>query len=86
MRVGTGPTNKFLPYSQISPAYKNLLSTSPQDDGPLGYLLEVYVDDFMGLAVPTSQRILDHVSNGVMYGIHDVFPKNSSKRRVHGTP
>ena len=28
----------------------------------------------MGLAIPTSRRVLDHVANGVMCGIHDVFP------------
>jgi hypothetical protein len=36
--------------------------------------VEVYVDDFMLLAIPTSQDLLVHVAQGVMTGIHDVFP------------
>ena len=37
------------------------------------YLLEVYVDDFMSLVIPTSGKQLQHVANAVMRGIHDVF-------------
>ena len=33
----------------------------------------------MGLAVPTSRRVLDHVANGVMCGIHDVFPSEEEE-------
>ena len=36
-------------------------------------MLEVYVDDFIGITIPTSQQHLDHVANAVMYSIHDVF-------------
>ena len=38
------------------------------------YLLEVYVDNFVSLVVPTSCDQLHHVSTGTMAGIHDVFP------------
>jgi hypothetical protein len=38
------------------------------------YLLEVYVDDFVSLVIPTSREQLLHVSTGTMMGIHDVFP------------
>ncbi len=40
------------------------------------YLLEVYVDDFVSLVVPTSREQICHVSTGIMAGIHDVFPAN----------
>ena len=36
--------------------------------------MEVYVDDYIGIAIPTSREQLDHVSRGIMHGIHDVFP------------
>ncbi len=38
------------------------------------YLLEVYVNNFVILVVPTSRKQLCHVSTGTMTGIHDVFP------------
>ncbi len=42
--------------------------------------MEVFVDDFIALAIPVSQTQLDHVANSVMYGIHDVFlPDNSEE-------
>ena len=37
------------------------------------YLLEVYVDNFVSLVIPTSREQLCHVSMGTMTGIHDVF-------------
>jgi hypothetical protein len=40
----------------------------------LRFLLEVFMDDYIGLAIPTSRHQLLHYSNAVMYGIHDVFP------------
>ena len=72
--LGKGPHNPQLKYSQTSEAYAGLPQHSPCDADPFKYLIEVYVDDFMGLAIPTSRRVLDHVANGVMCGIHDVFP------------
>ena len=36
--------------------------------------LEVYVDDFIGVAVVSSQQELTHISRAVMHGMHDVFP------------
>jgi len=42
--------------------------------GAFKYVLEVYVDDFMSLVIPTAEGQLRHVANAVMKGIHDVFP------------
>ena len=53
---------------------------SPADgtrEGVFKYVLEVYVDDFMSLVVPTAPGQLRHVANAVMKGIHDVFPEDS---------
>lgn len=36
------------------------------------------VDNYLGLAIPTSRHVLDHVGNGVMCGIHDVFPEGDT--------
>jgi hypothetical protein len=47
------------------------------------YLLEVYVDDFVSLVIPTSQEQLWHVSTGTMMGIHDVFPADDNNSYDH---
>ncbi len=33
------------------------------------------MDDFIGLDIPISRQVLDHVANRVMCGIHNVFPQ-----------
>jgi hypothetical protein len=43
-------------------------------NSPCLYCLEVYVDDFMSIVIPTSREHLDHVTMAVMTGIHDVSP------------
>ena len=40
-------------------------------------MLEVYVDDFLGLVIPWSSHDLDRVANALMHGIHNVFPKDT---------
>jgi hypothetical protein len=50
---------------------------TPYDQGKsFKYVLEVYVDDFMSLVIPTSMAQLKHVATAVMKGIHDVFPED----------
>ena len=72
-KVGTLPPHKFTNYVTGNQAYDEL---PEQDDSGnnFRYLLEVYVDDFVSLVIPTSREQLRHVSTGIMTGIHDVFP------------
>jgi hypothetical protein len=42
------------------------------------YLIEVYVDDFMALVIPTSIKEVTHVGQVVMHGIHDVFQEHDN--------
>jgi len=70
-KIGSRPEHKFEQYAVGGEDYEKL---PPQKDGDLKYLLEVYEDDFISLAIPTSQEQLDHVARGVLQGIHDVFP------------
>ena len=65
------PQHKFLPKTQQHTDTHTLPLTS---DTALKFVLEVYMDDFIGLAIPTSLAQLRHYSNAVMYGIHDIFP------------
>ncbi len=69
--IGSRPMHKFEEYSKGDPAYNSL---PQQSIGRLQYMIEVYVDDFISLAIPTSTEQLDHVARAVMEGIHDVFP------------
>ena len=46
----------------------------PVHEKSFRYFLDVYVDDFIPLAIATSQQQLAHVASAVMKGIHDVFP------------
>ncbi len=40
------------------------------------YLIEVYVDNFMVLVIPTTKKEVIHVGQAVIHGIHDVFPED----------
>jgi hypothetical protein len=69
---GSLDDHKFLPWTELHDDYLTLpLDTNNAD---LRFLLEVFMDDYIGLAIPTSRRQLQHYSNAVMYGVHDVFP------------
>jgi hypothetical protein len=69
--VGSLPHHKFLERTQQHNEINSLPTT---DTTPFKFVLEVYMDDFIGLAIPTSIQQLRHYSNAVMFGIHDVFP------------
>ena len=73
--VGSLPRHKFLDHSMASTDVELLPAKEP---GPLKYLVDVYVDDYINIAIPTSREQLEHVANAVLHGIHDVFPANSN--------
>ena len=69
------PDHKFLPRTQ----QHDDINTLPLDSTtPFKFVLEVYMDDFIGLVIPTSLNQLRHYSNAVMFGIHDIFPPDSN--------
>ncbi len=59
------------------------LEWNKDDDGDprMCYLVEVYVNDFIALVIPTTWHQIRHVTNGVMFGIHDVFLANPVSSR-----
>jgi hypothetical protein len=73
MKMGTLPPHKFTNYVIGNQAYEDLPKRDELDNN-FRYLLEVYVDDFVSLVIPTSPKQLHHDSTGTMTGIHDVFP------------
>ncbi len=52
MAVGSRPAHKFINHTAQGTDFDNLLTTS--EDETLPYMLEVYMDDYISLAVPTS--------------------------------
>ena len=70
--VGSLPDHKFIEHTIQGKDVATLPQTS--SDKSLSYMVEVYVDDYISLAIPTSQQQLRHVANAVMSGVHSVFP------------
>jgi hypothetical protein len=76
--IGSIPPHKFVKYVTEDEAFNELPVTveGGGTNAGLHYALEVFVDDFMSIVIPTSQEQLEHVAAAVMTGIHDVFPAN----------
>ena len=73
--LGSIPVHPFIKETQTSPSFQRLPPTDttwPTD--PLAYLIEVYMDNFIGLAQARSAEHLNHLATAVMTGIHDVSP------------
>ena len=68
----TTPTHRFLQYAMEG---HNVTQLPPTVwDNSFQYFVDVYVDNFIPVAIATSQQQLAHVASAVMKGIHDVFP------------
>ena len=74
--VGTLPAHKFDDYTKTSTEYQALPDNATSNEALL-YLIEVFVDDFIGMCVPRSKLELDHVSRAIQHGIHDIFPPDT---------
>ena len=72
--IGSLPEHKFINYAATGADFKTLPETSYNKK--LQYVVEAYVDDYVAIAIPTSQQQLRHVATGVMMGVHDVFPED----------
>jgi len=77
--IGSLPTHKFIHHAAQGDDFETLLTADQSDNNsgdtnPLSYVVEVYVDDYISFAIPTSKDQLIHVTNAVMTGIHDIFP------------
>ena len=74
--VGGLPAHKFEGWSDIPLAPINDTRSGHQS---LRYMLEVYVDDFISAIIPTTQKHIEHVTRGILHGIHDVFPPHRNE-------
>jgi hypothetical protein len=71
-KIGTLPSHKFDDLLSADDAVGELPDT-PATNKFMRYLIEVYVDNFMAIVIPTTQHEVTHVGRAVMHGIHDVF-------------
>ncbi|KAL7545250.1 hypothetical protein ACHAWF_013086 [Thalassiosira exigua] len=74
--IGSLPPHKLQPLTEEHPDFQALPDRTNDD---LSYLTEVYVDDFMSLAIATSKEQLRHVSTAIMKGIHDVWEESDTE-------
>ncbi len=76
--IGSLAHHKFIHHVTRGDADFNALPITSLGSAPnkLYYALEVYVDEFMSIVIPTSQEQLEHMTTAVMTGIHDVFLAN----------
>ncbi len=72
-KISLIPSHKFEHYAVDSPDYTDLPEMAIESKG-FGYMVEVYVNNFMSLVIPVSWEQLCHVANTIMHGIHDFFP------------
>jgi hypothetical protein len=74
-KLGSLPTHKFPHYTQGGKEATLLpVEDTARPGRGLRYSIEVYVDDFMSIVIPSSKAQLDHVATAIMRGIHDIFP------------
>jgi hypothetical protein len=71
--IGSFPPHKFDKHLEGDKDY-NKIPLKVDGKEPCPYRLEVYMDNFMSIVIPTSMEQLTHVGRATMAGIHDVFP------------
>ena len=64
--------HKFVKLTEANPEFLELPQIDISDD-PFNYMLGVYVENYIALAIPRSRSQLHYVANILMTGIHDVF-------------
>ena len=65
--------HKFVKLAEVNPDFSELPKKYITNE-PFNYMLEVYMDDYIALDIPSIQDQIHHVTNSIMTGIHDVFP------------
>ena len=64
---------KFVKLTEVNTEFGDLPKSGILDD-PFHYMLEVYMEYYIALAIPRSQYQLHNVANSAMTVIHDVLP------------
>jgi len=72
--LGSLTPHKFHVHTTTHDDFQSLPTAT---DDKFSYFLDCYVDDYLSMAVATSQQQLNHISTALMNGVHDVFPPAS---------
>ena len=70
--MGSLSPHKFVKLTEVNTEFAELPKVDISDD-PLNYMLELYMDNYIVLAIPRRRDQLHHVDNSVMTGIYDVL-------------
>ena len=71
--VGSLSPHNFVKLTEVDSDFAELPKTYTSNE-PLNYMLELYMDDYITLAIPRIQDQLHHVAKAIMTWIHDMFP------------
>ena len=71
--VGSLAPHKFVNLMGVNPHFAELPQIDRSGD-PFKYMLELYRDDYIELALPRSRDQLNHIANTIITGINYVFP------------
>ena len=77
--VGSLAPHKFVKLTEVNPDFAALPKINTTDD-TFNYMLEVYMDNYIALAIPGIQDQLHHVANAIITVIHDVFPPDKDDK------
>ena len=77
--VGSLAEHKFMKLMEVNSEIVELEKKYISKE-PLNYTLEVYMDDYIVLAISKSQDQLHHASKKIMTRIHDVFPPDKDDK------
>ena len=71
--MGSLVPHKFAKLTEVNPDFAELPKSDILDK-PFNYMLEVYMNDYIVLAIPIIPNQLNLVANTIITDIHDVFP------------
>ena len=75
--IGSLPVHKFKEFTVTTQEYQQLPARPLHPSHPLQFIVEVYMDDYISLAIPRCKQDLDHISSATMHGVHSVFPEKT---------
>ena len=71
--MGSLAPHKFVKLTKLNPEFVEMPQIDISDD-LFNYMLEVYMENCIELSIPSRRAQVNHVSNAVMIGIHNLFP------------
>ena len=77
--MGSLAPHKFFKPKEVNSDFAEIPKKDTLNE-PFNYMLEVYMDDYIALAIPRSQDQLHHVAKSIIKGINDVFNPNKDDK------